>query len=304
MECQRNCTCLLSCFGVLNWRYPAILCTYQLCQLRPFDPHPHAVDSPDQRTGSPSVGSQPCSPLADAILITPQRSVYNAVYPSCRDHDQWGHDSSCHDSVCFTVLLVLGFSWHEYRFKHLTSIILFSIAVYSAVYGVSYAYLLHHLSNIFSAWLVCIYLSSSGFSLRRLWRILEGDEHSSSASEVGGSHVKKKPWRILCLHFNSIKFSFHLLFSCFKFSGLFYSTVPLVSISSLPVSTPHHHHCLYGVCTWIDLYRATDYTSLSCEWRFLFPDIAYSAVRCTSPCFAYSFCSRVFRSLGINIYCT
>lgn len=79
------------------------------------------------------------------------------------------------------------------RFKHITSLILFSIAVYSAVYGVSYAYLLHHLANIFSTWLICIYLSSSGFSVRRLWRLLEGEEFSSSLSELGGSHVKKKP---------------------------------------------------------------------------------------------------------------
>ena len=79
------------------------------------------MDSPDQRTGSPSVGSQPCSPLADAILITPQRSVYNAVYPSCRDHDQWGHDSSCHDSVCFTVLtrFELCLTWTQIQTPHI-----------------------------------------------------------------------------------------------------------------------------------------------------------------------------------------
>ena len=79
------------------------------------------------------------------------------------------------------------------RFKHITSTILFSIAIYSAVYGVSYAYLFHHLANIFSAWLIGIYLFSSGFSVRRLWRILEGEEFSSSMSEGEGSHVKKKP---------------------------------------------------------------------------------------------------------------
>lgn len=80
----------------------------------------------------------------------------------------------------------------EYSFKHVTSMLCFSIAVYSAVYGVSYAYLLHHLSNILSAWLVGIYFFSSGFSLRRLWRILEGDD-APSIPEPGGSHVKKKP---------------------------------------------------------------------------------------------------------------
>ncbi|PLB42691.1 GPI inositol-deacylase [Aspergillus candidus] len=74
------------------------------------------------------------------------------------------------------------------RLKHITSIILFSIAIYSAVYGVSYAYLLHYLANILSAWLVGVYLFSSGFSIRRIWRALEEDD---SVCEPGS--MKKKP---------------------------------------------------------------------------------------------------------------
>lgn len=66
----------------------------------------------------------------------------------------------------------------------------FSIAIYSAVYGVSYAYLLHHLANILAAWLVGIYVFSSGFSIRRLWRALEGDEVTTSEPR---SYMKKKP---------------------------------------------------------------------------------------------------------------
>ncbi|KAF4239134.1 hypothetical protein CNMCM8980_003991 [Aspergillus fumigatiaffinis] len=79
------------------------------------------------------------------------------------------------------------------RLKHVTSTILFAIAVYSAVYGVSYAYLLHHLANILAAWFVVIYFFSSGVSLRRLWCILEGDDATHGMSEPGGSHQKKKP---------------------------------------------------------------------------------------------------------------
>ena len=79
------------------------------------------------------------------------------------------------------------------RFKHVTSVILFSIAVYSAVYGVSYAYLLHQLANLFSVWLICIYFSNSGFSVHRFWRVLEGEDVPSGVSEIGGSHIKKKP---------------------------------------------------------------------------------------------------------------
>ncbi|KAE8330127.1 GPI inositol-deacylase [Aspergillus sergii] len=77
------------------------------------------------------------------------------------------------------------------RFKHVTSMLFFFIAIYSAIYGVSYAYLLHHLTNILAAWLVGIYFSASGFSLSRLWRVLEGDE--AVQNPASGSHTKKKP---------------------------------------------------------------------------------------------------------------
>ncbi|KAL4941914.1 hypothetical protein BDV06DRAFT_193395 [Aspergillus oleicola] len=77
------------------------------------------------------------------------------------------------------------------RVRHFTSILFFSIAVYSAVYGVSYAYLLHHLVNVLAGWLVSIYLFRSGFSLGRFWKMVEGDE-TASAPEPG-SHTKKKP---------------------------------------------------------------------------------------------------------------
>jgi hypothetical protein len=75
------------------------------------------------------------------------------------------------------------------RVRHVTSMLFFAIAMYSAVYGVTYAYLLHHLANILAAWFVAIYLVGSGFSPRRLWRIIDGDE----MPEDGGRHVKKKP---------------------------------------------------------------------------------------------------------------
>ncbi|KAJ6072414.1 hypothetical protein N7467_010499 [Penicillium canescens] len=76
------------------------------------------------------------------------------------------------------------------RFRHITSMIFFVIAIYSAIYGVSYAYLLHHLANLLAAWFVGIYLFGNNFSPRRLWRIIDGDE---LPSESGSSHVKKKP---------------------------------------------------------------------------------------------------------------
>lgn len=78
------------------------------------------------------------------------------------------------------------------RFRHVTAVILFAIAVYSAVYGVSYAYLLHQLANLFAVWLLGVYFFGSGhsWSVHRVWRVLEGDD---AVSDSGGSHVKKKP---------------------------------------------------------------------------------------------------------------
>ncbi|OCK84201.1 GPI inositol-deacylase [Lepidopterella palustris CBS 459.81] len=71
------------------------------------------------------------------------------------------------------------------RIRYVANILLFSIAVYAAVYGVTYAYLLHHLANILCAWLVALHLSTSTFSLSRLNRMLE---------DVGPEgHVKKRP---------------------------------------------------------------------------------------------------------------
>lgn len=60
------------------------------------------------------------------------------------------------------------------------------LAVYAAVYGVSYAYMLHHLVNIGCAWLVAIHIfGQGGVELRGVKEMLEG--------EVGTSDVKKQP---------------------------------------------------------------------------------------------------------------
>jgi hypothetical protein len=94
---------------------------------------------------------------------------------------------------------------NENRAKHITYTLLFCLAGYSALYGVSYAYLLHHVANIFSAWLVIIYLASGGFSVQRFIRILETDDYhhnsntksgggnSSAEKDTGKHHIKKKP---------------------------------------------------------------------------------------------------------------
>lgn len=47
-----------------------------------------------------------------------------------------------------------------------TSVLFFAMAAYAAIYGVTYAYVLHHIVNVISAWLMIVYYASgteSGF---------------------------------------------------------------------------------------------------------------------------------------------
>lgn len=57
------------------------------------------------------------------------------------------------------------------RFSLVTNIILFSMASYAAVYGVTYAYVLHHLANSLCAWLVAIHCNTT-LSVKHLGSIL------------------------------------------------------------------------------------------------------------------------------------
>lgn len=76
--------------------------------------------------------------------------------------------------------------------RYITNIAFFLLAAYAAVYGVTYAYLLHHLVNLVSAWLVTIHFSSGDFSLSfpDFNQILEG---GGSEKENGERDVKKRP---------------------------------------------------------------------------------------------------------------
>ncbi|KKY23139.1 putative gpi inositol-deacylase [Diplodia seriata] len=77
-------------------------------------------------------------------------------------------------------------------FRYFTNILLFSLAGYAAVYGVTYAYRLHHIANILCAWLVVIHLSST--SLITVSRNL-GHRFDTRPREVGagGGFLKKRP---------------------------------------------------------------------------------------------------------------
>ncbi|KAI0014289.1 PGAP1-domain-containing protein [Xylariaceae sp. FL0662B] len=50
------------------------------------------------------------------------------------------------------------------RLRHVTNVMFFSIAIYAAVYGVSYAYMLHYLVNLAAAWLVAIHSTSDSWA--------------------------------------------------------------------------------------------------------------------------------------------
>ncbi|KAK7725693.1 GPI inositol deacylase [Botryosphaeria dothidea] len=76
------------------------------------------------------------------------------------------------------------------RFRYFTNILLFGLAGYAAIYGVTYAYLLHHIANILCAWLVVIHLSST--SLITVSRNL-GHRFDSRRGDAPTGHVKKRP---------------------------------------------------------------------------------------------------------------
>ena len=61
------------------------------------------------------------------------------------------------------------------RFRHVTGMFFFGIAAYAAMYGVTYAYMLHHLVNFAAAWLVTIHSSTNSWSLASLSTIFDGD---------------------------------------------------------------------------------------------------------------------------------
>jgi hypothetical protein len=61
---------------------------------------------------------------------------------------------------------------------------MFALALYAAIYGVSYAYRLHYLVNVLLAWLFIIHLSTGPLSLARLSQYFPG---------IAGHTPKKRP---------------------------------------------------------------------------------------------------------------
>jgi GPI inositol-deacylase len=71
--------------------------------------------------------------------------------------------------------------------KWITNILFFVLAVYAAVYGVTYAYRLHYLANIVAFWLVILHFSAKGFSFNAIRNIFDAENDLETAD------VKKRP---------------------------------------------------------------------------------------------------------------
>ena len=76
------------------------------------------------------------------------------------------------------------------RARYITNILMFSFALYAAVYGMTYAYRLHHMANALCAWLLMIHAccDGRGFSLAKLAQNLPRVARSEEAR-----NVKKRP---------------------------------------------------------------------------------------------------------------
>lgn len=143
----------------------------------------------------------------DAFLIPSQCLIYHAIYSSCGDSHKREYDPTNNLKVrgfrlrpldrhtfigCFVFHSTLTPSFYS-RLRHITSALFIILAVYAALYGVTYAYLLHHIANIVTAWLVGVHFTSSGFSLRNLNQALEGSGFGDDGPLGIDGHTKKLP---------------------------------------------------------------------------------------------------------------
>ena len=60
-----------------------------------------------------------------------------------------------------------------YSIRHVVNLLFIGVATYAALYGVMYAYFLHHVVNIVAAWLVVLHFSVTPFSLSTLTEMFD-----------------------------------------------------------------------------------------------------------------------------------
>jgi hypothetical protein len=77
--------------------------------------------------------------------------------------------------------------------KLVTSVLFCALAGYAAIYGVTYAYLLHHIVNLAAFWLVCLHFFGGGFSLRALHQTVGTPDIEKDESMGPDGHLKKLP---------------------------------------------------------------------------------------------------------------
>ena len=73
------------------------------------------------------------------------------------------------------------------RASYVTSGMLLFISGYAAIYGISFAYQLHHLVNLFATWLVAVYLYPGGLSFTGISEMLN-DSESGEGKERKQKH--------------------------------------------------------------------------------------------------------------------
>ena len=148
------------------------------------------MDFADKLAGVGGLDTQPCCSLADTILFSPQLDLHCAIYSTCRNFDQWEDDSPYYYSVLtFPIFIVSGPNGSAYiyggRLWCVTDILLLFIAFYAGMWGVTYAYRLHHLVNVVIAWLVLVHFSKVKLTTNGILELFYDDE------ETGGS--KQRP---------------------------------------------------------------------------------------------------------------
>ncbi|KXT14208.1 hypothetical protein AC579_7553 [Pseudocercospora musae] len=79
------------------------------------------------------------------------------------------------------------------RIRFLTNTLMFALALYAAVYGVTYAYRMHYLVNALCFWLFIIHLSNGPYSLANMAKFFSGNGPPSPPSGGPTSHGKKRP---------------------------------------------------------------------------------------------------------------
>ncbi|KAK6525608.1 GPI inositol deacylase [Arthrobotrys megalospora] len=62
------------------------------------------------------------------------------------------------------------------RLRHVTSLLFLGVAAYATIYGVMYAYMLHHATNLVAAWLVVLHFSSTPFTVSGLMEMFNSPD--------------------------------------------------------------------------------------------------------------------------------